>query len=31
VKGDAAETGLLNGNGRVKSPGAPNPGEAQAF
>ena len=28
VKGDAAETGLQNGNGRIRSPEAPNPGEA---
>jgi hypothetical protein len=31
VKGDAAETGLLNGNGRIRPPEAPNHGEAQAF
>ena len=28
VKGDAAETGLQNGNGRIRRPEAPNPGEA---
>jgi hypothetical protein len=28
VKGDAAETGLQNGNGRIRPPEAPNPGEA---
>src|ERR1022692_2716985 len=27
VKGDAAETGLQNGNGQFRPPGAPNPGE----
>lgn len=28
VKGDAAETGLQNGNGRIRPPEAPSPGEA---
>ena len=28
VKGDAAETGLQNGNGRIRPPEAPNPSEA---
>ena len=28
VKGNAAETGLQNGNGRITSPGAQDPGEA---
>jgi hypothetical protein len=27
-EGNAAETGLLNGNGRITSPAVPNPGEA---
>jgi hypothetical protein len=28
MKGDAAETGLQNGNGQIKSPEVPSPGEA---
>ena len=28
MKGDAAETGLQNGNGQIRPPEAPNPGEA---
>ena len=28
MKGDAAETGLQNGNGRIRPPEAPDPGEA---
>jgi len=28
VKGDAAETGLPSGNGQIRPPEAPNPGEA---